>query len=129
MRFIYYDLIFLAFFSVFVIFFLYRRKKNLKREGILYLYKTKIGIKFIEHVGKKYKKILNVLQYFSIATGYLLMIGILYILIFALYIYKQFPQVTQIIKAPPLLPLIPYFPKLFGVQSFFPPFYLSLIHI
>ena len=35
------------------------------------------------------------------------------------------PEITQYIKAPPIAPLIPYFPKLFGMESFFPPFYFT----
>jgi len=53
------------------------------------------------------------------------MTGILYLIIQSLYNYIKFPQIAQIIKAPPIAPLIPYFPKIFGVESFFPPFYFT----
>jgi membrane-associated protease RseP (regulator of RpoE activity) len=49
----------------------------------------------------------------------------LFLLIQTVYIYIAFPQITQIIKAPPVMPLIPYFPQLFGVQSLMPPFYFT----
>ena len=42
-----------------------------------------------------------------------------------LSIYILHPEITKIIKAPPIAPLIPYFPKLFGMESFFPPFYFT----
>ena len=117
---IFYDLSFLVVFSICLIIFLYAKRKNLKREGILYLYKTKLGIKFIDYIGKKFKRVINVLQYFSIVLGYFLMVGIFLLLISAVYTYIKIP-----IKTPPLVPLIPYFPRIFGVQSFFPEFYFT----
>ena len=79
MAFIYYDLAFLALFILFVIIFLYKKRKNLERQGWMYLYKTKLGIKFIDRVSK-YKRTLHVLKYFSIILGYILMAGILYLI-------------------------------------------------
>ncbi len=121
--FLFYDIIFLVIFTLFVVWFLYTRKSNLKREGIIYLYRTKLGIKFINYVGNKYKRTINVLQYFSIINGFILMVSIILLLIFTIYTYIKFPQITQVVKAPPLLPLIPYFPSIFGLESFFPPLY------
>ncbi len=51
MSFLVYDLIFLAAFLIFFSVFLYTRKKNLKKEGLLLLYKTKWGIKLIDYIG------------------------------------------------------------------------------
>tara|TARA_Y100000310_G_scaffold98059_1_gene95725 strand:- start:2597 stop:4021 length:1425 start_codon:yes stop_codon:yes gene_type:complete len=123
--FLFYDLIFLVVFTLWVVWFLYTRKSNLKREGIIYLYRTSLGIKFIDYVGKKYKKVINVSQYLSVTLGFFLMGAILFLLSFTLYTYVKFPQITQVVKAPPLLPLIPYFPALFGLESFFPPLYFT----
>lgn len=125
MSFLVYDLIFFAVFTLGVILFLYKRKKNIRREGIVYLYRTKLGIELIDYIGGKNKKIINFLQYISVFVGYVLMIGVMYMLIRVVYIYLFFPQITQLVKAPPLVPLIPYFPAIFGVQSFFPPFYFT----
>ena len=123
--FLFYDLIFLVIFTLWVVWFLYTRKHNLKREGIIYLYRTSLGIKFIDYVGKKYRKTIKVAQYFSVATGFILMVGIMFLLAFTLYTYIKFPEITQVVSAPPLLPLIPYFPAIFGLQSFFPPLYFT----
>lgn len=123
--FVVYDLAFLVLFTLFVVWFLYRNKKKLQREGIIYMYKTQLGIRAINYVGEKYKKVLHVLKYVIIAVGFALMAAILYVLGQALYIYIKFPQITDIVKAPPIAPLIPYFPKIFGLQSFFPPFYFT----
>ena len=74
-----YDFILLGIFVIFLAVFLYRRKKNLKRQGLLLLYRTNWGIKLINKVGNKYKKLLTTLSYVSIGMGYLLMGGILYL--------------------------------------------------
>jgi len=124
-EFLTYDMSFLILFTLFIIIFLYSKRKNLKREGILFLYRTKIGIKTINFIGDKFKKTLHVLKYFAVVSGFGLMIGIFYLIISSVYIYFKFPEITQIIKAPPVFPLIPYFPQIFGVQSLFPPFYFT----
>ncbi len=124
MKFFYYDLIFLIIFSLGVVIFLYKRKKNLKREGLMYLYRTKIGIKFINYVGGRYKKTLKVLSYVIVFCGYALMGTMIYLLGQLTYIYLKNPEVVRAIKIPPLIPLIPYLPSLFKID-FLPPFYFT----
>ncbi len=118
-----YDLSFLVLFCAFVAWFLYSRKKGLQREGIMFLYKTKFGMTFIDHVGTKYKKVLHALKYPIILVGYGLMGMIIYMLGLVVYTYIALPEIVDVVKAPPVMPLIPYFPQIFGVESFFPPFY------
>ncbi|MDD5191527.1 MAG: site-2 protease family protein [Candidatus Nanoarchaeia archaeon] len=122
--FFYYDLTFLILFTLGVIIFLYKRRSNLKREGIMYLYRTQVGIKFINYVGGKYKKTLKVLGYFIIAAGYILMVLMLYLLGQIAYIYLKSPDIVRAIKVPPLIPLIPYLPSIFKID-FLPPFYFT----
>ncbi len=124
MGFLLYDLTFLAVFSLFVIIFLYKRRKNLKREGLLYLYRTKVGIKLINFIGKRYRRTLKVLSYFVVLTGYVLMISMLYLLGKLVYLFFKFPEVVRAIKVPPLMPLIPYLPSIFKIE-FLPPFYFT----
>ncbi|MEK6873057.1 MAG: site-2 protease family protein [Nanoarchaeota archaeon] len=119
-----YDISFLIVFSLFVGIFLYIRRHNLKREGIMYLYRTKVGIRFIDYVGKKYKKTLTVLGFIGVIIGYLLMLSMIYFLYKLVYIYLFAPEVVRQIKIPPLIPLIPYLPEVFKV-SFLPPFYFT----
>jgi hypothetical protein len=77
MGFLFYDIIFLILFGIFVILFLYKNRKNLQRDmKIAFLYRTKVGIKLINYIGTKYKKIINVLKYFSIFLGYVLIISV-----------------------------------------------------
>ncbi|HRZ85710.1 MAG TPA: site-2 protease family protein [Candidatus Paceibacterota bacterium] len=122
MGFLFYDIAFLVIFTTLVVLFLYKKRKSLQREGPLFLYKTKIGIKAINYFSKKYEKQLRWIQYLSIITGYILMIIILYLFIQIVYIYAIQPDTVRAIKIPPVMPLIPYLPAMFKV-SFLPPFY------
>ncbi len=122
--FIIYDLVFLVVFILFIVFFLRRNKSKVKRQGIIFLYRADWGIKLMDYLAKKKEKTLKVLSYVSIACGYFLMISILWLIVESAYIYLRFP-ITQITKAPPIAPLIPYFPQLFGLSSFFPPLYFT----
>src|SRR3972149_11023947 len=113
MSFIFYDIVFLIFFVIFVSWFLYLRKENLKRDGLLFLYRTSWGIKLINKIGNRYKKTLKVLSYISIVTGYILMVSMFYFLGRIVYLYITFPEIVREIKIPPITPLIPYLPQVF----------------
>ena len=112
-------------FSIFVAWFLSSRKKSLSREGIIFMYRTKFGMKAINYVGDKFKRLLHGLKYIVVAVGVALMGVMIWMLGQTLSIYIMNPEITKVIKAPPIAPLIPYFPKLFGMESFFPPFYFT----
>jgi membrane-associated protease RseP (regulator of RpoE activity) len=124
MSFLIYDLTFLVLFSLFVVIFLWKRKKNLKREGIMYLYRTKVGVKLIDYIGTKYKKTLRAMSVLAVISGYALMASMVYFLYRLIYIYFFVPEIVQAIKIPPLMPLIPYLPSLFKID-FLPPFYFT----
>jgi membrane-associated protease RseP (regulator of RpoE activity) len=123
MSFFIYDIAFLIVFGLFLVVFLYSRRKKLTREGPLYLYKTQVGIKIINYIGKKFEKPLKVASYLVIATGYALMIYMSYLLVKSVEIFLK-PENVQAIKIPPLAPLIPYLPQLFQV-TWLPPFYFT----
>jgi membrane-associated protease RseP (regulator of RpoE activity) len=120
----FYDLVFLAIFIVLVVLFLTFRRKNLQRQGILFLYKTKLGIKFIDWFAKTFARPLKVLQYVVLVSGYALMVGIIWLLAKSTYLYLT-TSIAQVIRAPPVFPVIPYFPKIFGLESLFPPLYFT----
>lgn len=124
MDFIIYDVAFLVAFAAFVFLFLYAKRENLKREGLLFLYKAGWGIRIINAVGKKYKKTLNAMSYVSITCGYLLMITMFYFFTRIVYIYATMPAVVREIKIPPITPLVPYLPQVFKLD-FLPPFYFT----
>jgi|TARA_Y100000310_G_scaffold326648_1_gene391850 hypothetical protein len=132
MSFIVYDLIFLALFVIFFSYLLHSGKKNLKKDGLLILYKTKWGIKLIDSIGKKYQKTLHFLSYISIAIGYMLMVGIVYLFGKIVYIYSTRQDIVQAIKIPPLLPLVPYIDKVapnLGLPSFYFTYFIIVIAI
>ncbi len=124
MNFILYDVTFLVIFTLFVVIFLYQRRHNIKRDGLLYLYRTKVGIRFIESFTKKYKSILKPLQYVLIVSGFALMFIMLYFLAKFAIIYLASPDIARALKIPVIMPLIPYLPSLFKI-SFLPPFYFT----
>jgi membrane-associated protease RseP (regulator of RpoE activity) len=117
-----YDIALLILFTLGIFIFLNMHKKNMKREGIIFMYRTKLGINAINWTSNKFKKILHPLKYLIIFTGIVLMIIMIIILGLNVVIYA-FTEITEQVKAPPIAPLIPYFPELFGMESFFPPFY------
>lgn len=124
MNFIYYDLTFLVVFAIFVASFLYFNRKNLKKEGLLFLYKASWGIKLIDKIGTNYKKTLKFLSYISIGLGYILMGTMIYLFGRIIYIYIAFPSVVKALKVPPILPLVPYLPQIFKLD-FLPNFYFT----
>jgi membrane-associated protease RseP (regulator of RpoE activity) len=95
----------------------------MKREGIMYLYKTQLGVKLIDKIANLCKKELSFLKYLVIVAGYLLMVTMLYLFGSSFWQYITNEKLFQAISAPPIAPLIPYFPKIFGMQSYFPDFY------
>lgn len=122
---LFYDIIFLVLFTIAVVFFLSTKKRGLTRDGWMYLYKTQWGVKLIDKFSKKHSRFLNALKYPILIVGFSLMAYMIYLLCQTVYIYIRFPQISQVIKAPPIMPLIPYFTQIFGVESFMPPFYFT----
>src|SRR3990167_6829880 len=101
------DLAFLGVFCLFVIIFLSTRKKNLQRQGLIFLYKTQLGVKFMDTIAKKFEKILRPMRYVVVFCGYSLLVAGLWMIIKTAYLYIKYP-ITDYIKAPPIAPLIPY---------------------
>jgi len=120
-----YDVGFMILFSAFVAWFLNYHKKNVSREGIIFMFRTKFGIKAIKYIGDNFKQMLHGIKYLIVGVGFVLMGAMLWMLGQTVSIYLLHPEITKLIKAPPIAPLIPYFPKLFGMESFFPPFYFT----
>lgn len=106
------DIALLIIFVVCTSIFLYTRRKNLKKEGLLFLYRTSLGVKVIEKIGNKYKRLLNALSYVSITLGFFLMGAVLYLVYNVVKIYLFRPDISQQIKIPPIMPLIPYIDKI-----------------
>ena len=124
MNVIIYDITLLVAFVIFIGIFLYRKKKNLKKEGLLFLYRTSWGIRLINRIGKRFKKTLNVLSYVAVGLGYLLMGTMIYLFGKIVWLYILNPEIVRAIKIPPIMPLIPYLPQVFKLD-FLPPFYFT----
>jgi membrane-associated protease RseP (regulator of RpoE activity) len=120
MAFIIYDLILLGLFVISISLFLYKKRKNLKKEGLLFLYKTPWGLSLINKVGEKYPKTLKVMSYVSIFLGYILMIFVLYFILKIVWIYIFNLELVKAIKVPPIMPIVPYIDKIVpGLPSFY----------
>lgn len=120
-----YDVSFLILFSIGVFWFLRNRREELSREGIIFMWRTQFGVRAIKAFSKKFGWILKRMKWLVIGVGSLLMGMMLWMLGQTLAIYMLHPEITKLVKAPPVAPLIPYFPKLFGMESYFPPFYFT----
>lgn len=118
-----YDIALLVLFSFLVFWFIKSRRKNVQREGIMFMYRTQVGVKAINWFSNKFKKILHPLKYLIVALGFFLMGGMIWMLWQSVYVYISVPEIVEVVKAPPVAPLIPYFPEIFGLTSFFPKFY------
>ncbi len=130
MSFIIYDLTLLAFFAIFIAIFLYINKKNLKKEGLLFLYKAGWGIKLIDKIGTKYQRFLRFLSYVSIGIGYILMATMIYLFGRIIYIYITMPAIVKAIKVPPIMPLIPYVDKFIpGLPEFYFTYWIVILAI
>ena len=125
LNFIFYDIAFLVLFSIAAIILFHRTRSRWKRHGWIFLYHSKFGLKFIEWTSKKFAPILKPLQYVVITSGYILMASIIWIMGLSVWRYVTAPIPEQLQNVPPIAPLIPYFPRLFNLESFFPPLYFT----
>ena len=87
MNFMLLDIALLILFLVFILIFLYVRRKRVKKEGVLLLYGTKWGVNSIKKFGEKHRKFLKRISHVSIWLGYALMAGMLYLFGKLLWIY------------------------------------------
>ncbi len=120
MEFFYYDLIFLAVFCFVAAIFLIKKRKNVKKESkVFFLYRTRIGLKIIDRIGRRWRKGRGILSFFSIIIGFTCMIGCIALLV-------QTAKIMTLIRIPipPIMPLIPYLPRIFKI-TFLPPFYFT----
>ncbi len=123
--FIVYDLVFLILFGIFAFFVFKKNRSSFKRQGWMFLYHTKVGIELMKWSANKFSRILKPLSYVVILSGYILMFSILWLISRTVWIYVSTPIPEQLKNLPPIAPLIPYFPKLFNLESFFPPLYFT----
>ena len=124
MSFLLYDIIFLIASILAMVIFFFAKRRNFKWEGIMLLYRTQIGVKFIDRVAKRFKSQISWMRYVVIGFGVMLMIFGSYLIFQLAYLFIRYPAYAQAIRVPPLTPLIPYLPSIFKID-FLPPFYFT----
>jgi len=106
--------------------FLILKKKKITIQKIMFpvvyfaLYRTKLGIKFMDKFAKRFPKALKALSYISISIGFIGMILIIFSLTHNLYKLLVIPTATAAV-----VPVLPF--KLKG--AFFVPFFYWIISI
>ncbi len=123
--FIVYDLVFLILFGLFAVYIFRKNRSSFKRQGWMFLYHTKVGIRLMQWGATKFERILKPLSYVVIASGYVLMVSIVWLITRTVWTYVTLPIPDQLRNLPPIAPLIPYFPALFNLESIFPPLYFT----
>lgn len=123
-KFIIYDLVFLVLFLLGIAGFLYVNRSRVSRQGLMYLYRTSWGIKLISSTSLKFGSLIKGSRNLVIATGSLLMVSMIYLLIQFSWTYLSSPTIAKDLRVPVIMPLIPYLPELFGL-TFLPPFYFT----
>lgn len=106
--------------------FIFLKRKKIKIQKVFFpifyfaLYRTKLGLKFMDKFSKKFPKLLKFISYFSVAIGFIGMLLITFSLIHNLYKLLLIP--TAVAAVVPVLPF-----KIKG--AFFVPFFYWIISI
>ncbi|MBN2422632.1 site-2 protease family protein [Candidatus Woesearchaeota archaeon] len=110
------------FYSVVGLLIYLNRKKFEIQAKIIALYKTKIGIKFIQRFGEKYRELIKIISYIGIGIGFIGMIYVSFIVVnsFANLFFK--PEAPAAFS--PVIPGV----KVPGSEIFFP-FWYTIISI
>jgi len=97
------DLLFaIIFYSLIILIFFWKRNKFDVQNKIFVMYKTKLGLKLMDKLAKKFPKLLNFLGIMGIILGYL---GMAFI--FIILIKETFKFLTIDGAVPPLAPVLP----------------------
>jgi len=115
-----YDTLFLGVFCIGLGIFLFHDRKKLVKDGIMFLYKTAIGLKLMNYLGGRYQKTMKFMSYIIVTCGYLLMIAAFYMIGSLIYLFTK-PDFVKAVKIPPITPLLPYLPEAFNI-NWLPPF-------
>lgn len=78
-------------------------RKNIKREGIFFIRRSKLFLEKIESFGKKYEKIINIFGNISIFISFLVSVFALYFLINLLFVKTKEPTVQIILPSLPFV--------------------------
>ncbi|MBN1502377.1 site-2 protease family protein [Candidatus Woesearchaeota archaeon] len=119
----------ILFYSLIVIWIYNNRKKFEFQAKIIALYKTKIGIKFIEKIGSKYRELIRLIGYIGVGFAVFGMFFVSYTLVQAFYdlIFRpELPPAFGLVIPGVKIPGAPIFvPFWFGIISLF---IVTLVH-
>lgn len=90
------------FYFLIILFIIIKRKKFTFQAKIIALYRTKLGLRFIDKIGTKYSELIKLLGYIGIGIGYTGMLVILFFVIKGLYELAFVPNAPPVIA--PVLP-------------------------
>ncbi|QQG39055.1 MAG: site-2 protease family protein [Candidatus Woesearchaeota archaeon] len=117
-----YDLTLAIVFYAIVIIFFYLNRKNVQIQGwILFIYRTKLGLKLMDKLSKFFPKLLHSIGLFGIFTGFLAMFGLFAFLVYQTALLFFRPE-TPAALAPllpgvkiPGLPVLPFWYFIIGI--------------
>ena len=75
----------ILFYTLVILFVYINRKKFIIESKIIALYKTKIGLKWMDRIGKKYAELIKIIGYIGIGVGFIIMVYISITLVINLY--------------------------------------------
>ena len=89
-----YDLIFGILFYVLVIFFFYIMRKNVTIKGILFIYRTKAGLKAMDKIANIFPRLLKGMEPVSIIIGFISMAALFIFLIYYTFLHYKREELT-----------------------------------
>ena len=123
-----YDLIFGIIFYVLVIFFFYLVRKNVTIKGILFIYRTKVGLKAMDNIASIFPRLLKGIEPVSIVIGFISMVALFIFLIyhtFLLFIRPDTPAALAPLLPGVRIPGLPVLPFWFFIISVF---FIIIVH-
>ena len=123
-----YDLIFGILFYVLVIFFFYIMRKNVTIKGILFIYRTKAGLKAMDKIANIFPRLLKGMEPVSIILGFISMAALFIFLIyytFLLFIRPDTPAALAPLLPGVRIPGLPILPFWFFIISVF---FIIIVH-
>lgn len=91
----------LLFYTLVILFVYINRRKFIIEAKIIALYKTKVGLKLMDKIGKKHGELIKIIGYIGIGVGFIVMVYITSTLVLNLYKLLTIPG-TQSVVAPVL---------------------------
>lgn len=123
-----YDLIFGILFYVLVIFFFYLGRKNVTIKGILFVYRTKIGLKAMDKIANIFPRLLRGIEPVSIVIGFISMVALFIFLIYhtsLLFLRPDTPAALAPLLPGVRIPGLPILPFWFFIISVF---FIIIVH-